>query len=83
MDSRFNKGNWTVKIYDGTRYFELGNSCNEIYWMINSRIYNAIFDGINFLICTGSGITDSIIPNFARIRTDSFNTEKNWLFIML
>ena len=47
---RFNKVNGIIKIYDGIRYLELSNSYNEVSYRINYRIYNAIFDRINYLI---------------------------------
>ena len=42
---RFDKVNGIIKIYDGIRYLELSNSCNEFYDKIN-----AVFDRINYLI---------------------------------
>ena len=58
----------------------LSNLYNEVYHWINSRIYNVIFDRINYLISGKSGIADSINHTFARIRIDSctsFCIEKN------
>ena len=46
---------------------ELYDSYNEVYYGINSRIYNAIFDMNNYLISKKSGITDNINHNFATI----------------
>ena len=46
---------------------ELYDSYNEVYYGINSRIYNAIFDMNNYLISKKSGITDNINHNFAII----------------
>ena len=46
---RFDKVERIIKIYDGIRYLKLSNSYNEIYYKINTRIYNAIFDRINYL----------------------------------
>ena len=70
---RFNKVDGKIKIYNGIRFLELSNSYdlyNEVYY----RIYNAIFDRINYLISKKSGITDSINQNFVRIRIDSYNS---------
>ena len=47
-------------IYDGIRYLELANSCNN-----DSRKCNVFFDRINYLISKRSGITDSTNHNFA------------------
>ena len=70
MHIRFNKVDGIIKIYDGIRYLELSNSYNEVYCRIDFRIYNAIFNRINYLISEKSGITDSINHNFGRIRID-------------
>ena len=70
---RFNKVDGIIKIYDGIRHLELSNSYDEAYYRINSRMYNAIFDTINYLISENSGIADSINLNFARIRIDSYS----------
>ena len=45
---RFDKVDGIIKIYDGIRYLELSNSYNEVYYGMNSRIQNAIFDRINY-----------------------------------
>ena len=47
---RFDKVDGVIEIYDGTRYLELSNLHNEVYYRINSRIYNTNFDRINYLI---------------------------------
>ena len=36
-------------MYDGIRYLELSSSYNEVYHRIDSRIYNTIFERINYL----------------------------------
>ena len=46
---------------------ELSDSYNEVYYGINSRIYNAIFDMINYLISKKSDIADNINHDFAII----------------
>ena len=46
---RFDKVDRIIKIYDGIRYLKLSNSYNKIYYKINTRIYNATFDRINYL----------------------------------
>ena len=73
LRNRFNKVDGIIKIYDGIRYLELSNSYNEVFYKVDSRKCNAIFDRINYLIREKSGITDSINHNFARIRIDSYN----------
>ena len=47
---RFEKVNGLIKIYNGIRYLELSDSQNKFHYGINSRIYNAIFDRLNYLI---------------------------------
>ena len=61
-------------VYDGIRYLELSNSYNEVYCRINSRIYNAIFDRINYLISEKSDDKYCINHNPARIRVNSYNS---------
>ena len=73
MCVRFNKINGLIKFYNGIRYLKLTDSYYEVYYGINSRIYNGSFDRINYLISEKSGIADSINHNFARIRTGSYN----------
>ena len=46
-----------IKIYNGTRYLKL----------FGSRIYNTIYDMINYLICQKSNAKYIINHNFARI----------------
>ena len=46
---RFDKVNGVIKFYKGIRYLELTYSRKEVYYEINSRIYNAIFDRINYI----------------------------------
>ena len=71
---RFNKVNGLIKTYNGIRYLELSDSFNEVYFGISFRIYNAIFERINYLISTKSGNSDSINHNFARGRIVSYNS---------
>ena len=40
----FDKVNGLIKIYNGIGYLELSDSYNEVFYGVNSRIYNAIFD---------------------------------------
>ena len=47
---RFDKVDRIIKIYDWIRYLELSDSCNEVYYEINSRIYKELFDKVNYLI---------------------------------
>ena len=53
----FNKVNKLVKICNWIRYLELSDSYNEVYYGINFRIYNAIFDRADYLISKKNGIT--------------------------
>ena len=64
----------SLKPHCGIRYLELCNSYNEDFCGIDSRIYNAIFDRINYLTTEKSGITDSVKHNFSSVRTDSYNS---------
>ena len=41
---RLDKVNGLIKIYNGIGYLELSDSYNAVFYGINSRIYNAIFD---------------------------------------
>ena len=65
LSIRFDKVDGIIKFQNGIRYLEFSNS-----YGINSRIYNAIFDNINYLILQKNVITNSINQNFAIIRTD-------------
>ena len=47
---RLDKVDRIIKIHDKIRYLELSNSYNEVYYRINSTIYDAIFDNTNYLI---------------------------------
>ena len=47
---RLDKVDRIIKIHDEIRYLELSNSYNEVYYRINSTIYDAIFDNTNYLI---------------------------------
>ena len=67
---RFDKVDGIIKIDDGIRYLELSNSYNEVYYRINCRICNAIFDRINYFIIAKSDDRYSINHNRARIRID-------------
>ena len=67
---RFHEVNRFIKIHDGTRYLVLF----DYGW------FDKICDSFKYLISEKKGITDSINHNFARIRTDSYNSlpiEKN------
>ena len=55
---RFDKVDEVFKIYDGFRYLEL----------FNSRIHNAIYDRINYLISQKSDDKYSINHNHAKIK---------------
>ena len=60
----FEKVDGFIKIYDGIRYLIL----------FTPERYNAIYDRSNYLISEKSGITYGIDHNFARTRTDSYNS---------
>ena len=66
---KFNKVDGLIKIYNGIRYLELSNSYDTNY-----RVYNKIFDEINYLITEKSDDKYSINHNFARIKIDSYNS---------
>ena len=66
---KFNKVDGLIKIYNGIRYLELSNSYDTNY-----RVYNKIFDEINYLITEKIEDKYSINHNFARIKIDSFNS---------
>ena len=53
-----------IKIYDGVRYLLL----------FGSRLYDAIYNKIGYLISGKIGITDSVIDSFSRTRIDSYNS---------
>ena len=55
---RFDKVDGIIKIYNGTRYLEL----------LGPRIYNAIYDKINYLISEKIDAKYIINHNFARIK---------------
>ena len=61
---RFNEIDECMKIYDGIRYLVLFTHL----W------YDEIYDRIRYLISKKSAITNCINHNFARIRTDSYNS---------
>ena len=72
---RFDKVDGITEIYNWTRYLEL----------FGQRIYNTIYERINYLMSGKSDTKFIINHNFARIRIDSHNSlpiEKT-LFIML
>ena len=71
---RFDKVDGIIKIHGRIRYLELSNSYNEVYCRINSRIYNAIFDRINYLVSEKSDDKYSIDHYPARTRIDSYNS---------
>ena len=60
----FIKINEFIKIYKGIRYLVL----------FGPGSYDAIYNRIRYFIIDKIGITDIISPNFARIRTDLYNS---------
>ena len=61
---RFHEIDEFIKIYDGIRYLLL----------FGSKLHNAIYNRIRYLISEKIGIADSINHNFARIKIDSVNS---------
>ena len=57
------KIDWSIKTYDEIRYLVL---------FVSER-YNPIYNRIRYLISEKSGFTDSINPNFASMRINSYN----------
>ena len=67
------KIDWSIKTYDEIRYLVL---------FVSER-YNPIYNRIRYLISEKSGFTDSINPNFASMRINSYNPlpiSKIWTF---
>ena len=58
---RFDKIDWFIRIYDGTRYLTL----------FNSEIYIAINDRIRYLVSLKSGITYIFPHYFPKVKVDS------------
>ena len=58
---RFDKIDWFIRIYDGTRYLTL----------FNSEIYIAINDRIRYLVSLKSGITYIFPHYFPKVMVDS------------
>ena len=61
---RFDKIDGFIKIYDRTIYLVILGHCS----------FHKICGSIKYLLSEKSGIADSINYNFARIRTDSYNS---------
>ena len=62
----FEKADGVIKIYNGLRYLELSNSYDISY-----RIYNEIFEKIDYLITEKRDDKHSLNHNFPRTRIDS------------
>ena len=71
---RFNKVDGIIKIYDGIRYLELSNSYNEVFYKIDCRNYNAIFDRINYLISEKVVLQIVLIKILQESEIDSHNS---------
>ena len=65
----FEKVDGVIKIYNRIRYLELSNSYD-----INYRIYNEIFEKINYFITEKRDDKHSLNHNFPETRTDSCNS---------
>ena len=61
---RFNKVERFIWVYDGTRYFVL----------LGSKKYDAIYNRIRYLKSQKSGITYVISINYAKIKTDLYDS---------
>ena len=61
---RFDKIDWIVRIYDGTRYLTL----------FDTKKYDAIYDNIRYLISIKSGINYIFSYYFAKIKVDSYDS---------
>ena len=64
MCIRFDKIDGFIKIFDESRYLVL----------FGSERYDAIYDRIRYVISEKSGATNGISHDFARIKTDSYNS---------
>ena len=73
---RFNKIDWFITVYDGTRYLVL----------FGPEKYDIIYNRIRYLIIQKSGIAYVFSHNSAKIKIysyDSFPLKRLLLFIML
>ena len=61
---RFDKVDWFVRVYDGTRYFTL----------FGTEKYDVIYNKIRCLIGVKSGITRDISHNYTIIKVDSYDS---------
>ena len=61
---RFDKIDWIIKIYDGTRYLTL----------FGTKKYDAFYDRIRYLISLKSSITYIFSDYFAKIKVDSYDS---------
>ena len=61
---KYDKIDGFIKTYDGSRYLIL----------FGPKRYDAIYDGIKYLINGKSGVTYSISHNFAKLRIYSYNS---------
>ena len=59
MRIRFDKIEWFIRVYNGTRYLVL---------------FDSIYNQIRYLISVKSGITYTISHNFAEMKVDSYNS---------
>ena len=64
LQIRFNKIDWIIRVYDGTRYLVL----------FGSEKYDLICNRIRYLIGVKSGITYVISRNYAKIKVDSYDS---------
>ena len=73
---RFDKIDWFITVYDGTRYLAL----------FDPEKYDVIYNSIRYLIIQKSGIAYVFSHNSAKIKIhsyDSFPLKRLWLFIIL
>ena len=64
MRIRFDKIDGIIRIYDGTRYITL----------FGTKKYDAIYDGIRYLISIKSSTTFIFSHYFAKIKVDSYDS---------
>ena len=67
---RLNKVDKLIKIYEGIRYLQLTTKYKKVYYTINSKTFNTIFDRINYLI------NEEVMINIVLIILSKFSTIK-------
>ena len=67
---RLNKVDKLIEIYEGIRYLQLTTKYKNVYYRINSKTFNTIFDRINYLI------NEKVMINIVLIILSKFSTIK-------